>query len=195
VAELTATTRGPDGRRRCWWAAADPDYVAYHDQEWGRPIRDDDGMFERICLELFQAGLSWLLVLRRRPALRAAFDSFRIARVADYDERDLARCLAAPGMIRNQAKLRAVVGNARAALEVPDGLAAHVWTFAPRRRRRAPRRRTDLPAQTAESAALAGDLRRRGFRFVGPTSAYATMQAAGLVDDHVAGCWRRGCAE
>ena len=183
---------GTAGRARCGWAAAAPDYADYHDEEWGRPIRDDDGIFERLSLEAFQSGLSWLTILRKRAAFRAAFAGFSIERVAGYGEADVRRLSADPAIVRNRAKIEAVVSNARAAREIDGGLAALVWSFAPARERPAPVSLTDVPVSTPESTALAAELKRRGFRFVGPTTAYALMQACGLVDDHLAGCWRRG---
>jgi DNA-3-methyladenine glycosylase I len=185
---------GPDGLLRCPWALSAPDYVGYHDEEWGRPVTDDAAMFERLTLEGFQSGLSWLVILRKRPAFRAAFDDFDIAAVAGFGDHDVARLLADAGIVRNRAKIEAAIGNARAALALDGGLCAHVSGFAPRRPARAPRSVAEVPAQTPESVALAKDLRRRGFRFVGPTTAYALMQATGLVDDHLAGCAFRGAA-
>jgi DNA-3-methyladenine glycosylase I len=164
-----------------------PDYVAYHDEEWGRPIRDDQGLYERLTLEAFQSGLSWLTILRKRPAFRRAFGDFDLATVAGFDEADVARLLGDAGIVRNRAKIEAAIANARAALALEQGLGALIWSYAPGPRP-APVVLSDVPAFTAESTALAKDLRRRGFRFVGPTTAYALMQAAGLVDDHLVGC-------
>jgi DNA-3-methyladenine glycosylase I len=178
---------GADGLRRCPWAGGAPDYQAYHDDEWGRQVRDDDGLFERLTLEAFQSGLSWLTILRKRPAFRAAFDGFRIEAVAGYGGKDVERLLADAGIVRNRAKVEAAVANARAALELPDGLAALLWSFAPPPRPR-PASRAEVPPTTAESVAMSKELKRRGFRFVGPTTAYALMQATGMVDDHLAGC-------
>ncbi|MDT0302317.1 DNA-3-methyladenine glycosylase I [Streptomonospora wellingtoniae] len=186
-----ATARpGPDGLRRCHWALAGEDLRNYHDTEWGVAITGDDAMFERICLEGFQAGLSWLTVLRKRPALREAFCGFVPETVARYGETDVERLLGDARLIRSRAKIEAVIRNARAALELPAGLASLVWEHAPTDHR-VPDRVTDVPASTPESAALAKALKRRGFTFVGPTTAYATMQAAGVVDDHLGGCFRR----
>jgi DNA-3-methyladenine glycosylase I len=185
---------GDDGLGRCRWATSAPEYVAYHDEEWGQPVSGDDAVFERLALEGFQSGLSWLTILRKRPAFRAAFAGFSIPRVADFTDADVRRLLADSGIVRNRAKIEATVANARAALALPDGLAALVGGFAPTGRRRPPRRLADVPATSPESVAMAKELRRRGFRFVGPTTAYALMQATGLVDDHLAGCWRRGAA-
>jgi DNA-3-methyladenine glycosylase I len=172
---------------RCWWAASTPEYVRYHDEEWGRPVRDDRALFEKLSLEAFQSGLSWLTILRKREAFRAAFAGFEIERVAAFDDGDVARLLADAGIVRNRAKVEATIANARvaAALDVP--LAELLWSFAPPARPR-PRTREEIPAVTPESTAMAKELKRRGFRFVGPTTAYALMQACGLVDDHLAGC-------
>ena len=178
---------GVDGLARCRWGGSSPEYVAYHDAEWGRPVRTDDGLFERLTLEAFQSGLSWLTILRKRPAFRAAFDDFAIAKVANYGDAEVARLLADAGIVRNRAKIDAAIANARAALDLPEGLAALLWSFAPARRPR-PGSSAQVPAKTPESTAMAKDLRRRGFRFVGPTTAYALMQATGMVDDHLAGC-------
>ncbi|MPZ27473.1 MAG: DNA-3-methyladenine glycosylase I [Micromonosporaceae bacterium] len=179
---------GPDRLARCRWSAGTPDYQAYHDTEWGRPVRGDDPLYERLTLEAFQSGLSWLTILRKRPAFRAAFDGFRIEAVARFGPGDVARLLADPGIVRNRAKIEAAVQNARAALDLPDGIAALLWSFAPPPRPARPARLADVPATTAESKAMAKELKRRGFRFVGPTTAYALMQATGMVDDHLAGC-------
>ena len=187
-----ALTRGSDGRRRCSWGASTPDYERYHDAEWGRPVTDDRGLYERMVLEGFQSGLSWLTVLRKRESFRAAFADFEIDAVARFGERDVARLLADAGIIRHRGKIEAAIANARAAAALELPLAELVWSFAPPLRRRAPRAHEDVPALTPESTALSKELKRRGFRFVGPTTAYATMQACGLVNDHIAGCWVRG---
>lgn len=184
---------GEDGLPRCPWGMSAPDYVAYHDAEWGRPVRDDRGLFERLCLEAFQSGLSWLTILRKREAFRQAFAGFEIAAVAAFGDDDVRRLLADPGIVRNRAKIEAAVGNARAALRVPAGLAALVWSYAPPPAA-PPRTMADVPAWTPYSRALARELRRHGFRFVGPTTAYALMQACGLVNDHLAGCHARVAA-
>jgi DNA-3-methyladenine glycosylase I len=183
------------GNKRCEWALSAPDYLAYHDEEWGRPVSDDDGIFERITLEAFQSGLSWLTILRKREGFRAAFAGFRIEKVARFGDDDVRRLLADAGIVRNRAKIEAALANARAAAELDGGLAELVWSFAPSGRRRAPRSLADVPATTDESKAMARELKRRGFRFVGPTTAYASMQACGLVNDHVAGCSVRGAVE
>ncbi len=179
---------GPDGLARCRWAGSTPDYLAYHDTEWGRPIRDDDGLYERLTLEAFQSGLSWLTILRKRPAFRTAFAGFAIGKVAAFDESDIERLLADAGIVRNRAKIEAAIANARAAADLPEGLAKLLWSYAPPPRPRRPASFAEVPAVTPESTAMAKDLRKRGFRFVGPTTAYALMQASGMVDDHLAGC-------
>jgi DNA-3-methyladenine glycosylase I len=190
-----ALVRGEDGRRRCWWGASTPDYLAYHDEEWGRPVRDDRGVYERMVLEGFQSGLSWLTILRKREAFRAAFGNFEIERVARFGKRDVARLLGDAGIVRHRGKIEAAIANAKAAAALDRPLAELVWSFAPPRRRRAPRSLEDLPPTTPESVALSKELKKRGFRFVGPTTAYATMQACGLVNDHIAGCWVRAHVE
>ena len=192
---MTALLRGDDGRRRCWWGGSTPDYAAYHDEEWGRPVRDDRGIYERMVLEGFQSGLSWLTILRKRESFRAAFANFEIERVARFGERDLERLLGDAGIVRHRGKIEAAIANAKAAAALDRPLSELVWSFAPPRRRRAPRSLDDLPAVTPESTALSKELKKRGFRFVGPTTAYATMQACGLVNDHIAGCWVRAEVE
>ena len=192
MSTVDGTAGGPagDGRPRCGWATSAPEYLAYHDEEWGVELRGDDELFERMTLEAFQSGLSWLTILRKRPAFRAAFDGFRIERVARYGEADVARLLGDAGIVRNRAKIEAAVANAVAALTVHGGLSALLWSFAPTAPRRRPATMADVPATSPESVAMAKELKRRGFRFVGPTTAYALMQATGMVDDHVANCWR-----
>jgi DNA-3-methyladenine glycosylase I len=182
---------GPDGRLRCPWSLGAPEYLGYHDDEWGRPVRDDTGMFERLCLEAFQSGLSWLTILRKREGFRAAFAGFDIEKVAAFGPDDVARLLGDARIVRNRAKIEAAVGNARAALTLPAGLAALVWTYAGGGDK-APVTLADVPSSTQESKALSKDLRRRGFTFTGPVTAYATMQACGVVDDHLQACFRRG---
>ena len=189
------TVAPPDGRPRCPWALAVPSYppyLAYHDEEWGRPVRGDRALYERISLEAFQSGLAWVTVLRKREAFRAAFAGFDPAVVAEYDEHDVERLLADPGIIRNRAKIEATVANARAVLDLSGGLTDLLWSLAPDVPGPAPTTQDEIPAVTPESTAMAKVLRAHGFRFVGPTTAYALMQATGMVDDHVAGCWRRG---
>lgn len=180
--------RGEDGGLRCPWALSAPEYVDYHDTEWGRPLTTDDQMFERLSLEGFQSGLSWLVILRKRPAFRAAFSGFSIPAVAEFGDEDVARLLSDAGIVRNRAKIEATIANARAVADLPGGLLAFVEGHAPAGRRRTPRVLEDLPAKTAESTALAKELRGHGVRFVGPTTAYALMQATGLVNDHLLGC-------
>lgn len=181
---------GPDGAFRCPWSVGDSDYVAYHDDEWGRAVRTDQGLYERLCLEAFQSGLSWLTILRKREAFRRAFDDFIPEKVAAYGEREVEALLADPSIVRNRRKIEAAVVGARATLNVRAGLGTLIWSYAPERRA-APRTFADVPAWTTESKALADELKRRGFRFVGPTTVYALMQACGLVNDHLAGCFRR----
>lgn len=190
-ADGTDLVVGADGLARCPWAVAAPDYLAYHDDEWGRPLRGDDAIFERLTLEAFQSGLSWLTILRKRAAFRAAFAGFSITAVAAFDEDDVARLLADAGIVRNRAKVRAAVANARAAADLPEGLSALAWSFQPMDARPAPRRLADVPATAPASVALAKELKRRGFVFVGPTTAYALMQAVGMVNDHLSGCHAR----
>lgn len=179
---------------RCPWPLAAPDYVDYHDHEWGRTVRGDSALFERLCLEGFQAGLSWLTVLRKRPALRDAFAGFDPVAVAAFSDADVARLMTDPRIIRNRAKVHAVIGNARALLSMWERsgegcLDALVWSAGPDGRVERPRSMDEVPASTVESARLSAELRRHGFRFVGPTTCYAAMQACGVVDDHLAGCF------
>jgi DNA-3-methyladenine glycosylase I len=174
---------------RCGWAGSSPEYAAYHDDEWGRPLRGATALFERLSLEGFQSGLSWITILRKRPAFRAAFAGFDPERVAAFGEADVARLLADPGIVRNRSKIEATIGNARAVLALDVPLDDLLWSFAPQRHVR-PATLADVPATSRESVAMAKALKRCGFRFVGPTTCYALMQATGIVDDHVAGCWR-----
>jgi DNA-3-methyladenine glycosylase I len=185
--------RGPDGELRCRWGASTPDYADYHDHEWGRPVRDDDALFERLCLEAFQSGLAWITILRKREHFRAAFAGFEIEKVAAFTDADHARLMADAGIVRNRAKISAAIANARAAAALEDTtLTDLLWSFAPDPHTRpVPRSFADVPAITPESKALAKELKRRGFVFVGPTTAYAAMQACGLVNDHLEGCWAR----
>ncbi len=194
---------GPDGQLRCPWALSAPEYLAYHDGEWGRPVRDDQGIFERLSLEAFQAGLSWLTILRKRENFRAAFAGFDPAVVAEFGPDDVTRLLGDAGIVRNRAKIAAVIGNARAALAVPGGLAARVWSYAgdtaggghggaagepgPA----GPVTMAEVPVWTPASKALARELRGHGFSFTGPVTVYATFQACGIVDDHLRDCVRR----
>ena len=183
---------GPDGQLRCPWAMSSPEYLGYHDTEWGRPVRSDQGVFERLCLEGFQSGLSWLTILRKRENFRAAFRGFDLATVAGFGPPDVDRLLSDPGIIRNRRKIHATIQNASAALAIPGGLAALVWSYAADPAPVPPVSLADLPASTPASTALAGDLRGRGFTFTGPVTVYATFQACGLVDDHLRDCFRRG---
>jgi DNA-3-methyladenine glycosylase I len=189
-----AALTGPDGAARCPWALSTPDYVTYHDEEWGRPVHGDDALFERVSLEAFQSGLSWITILRRRAGFRAAFADFKIAAVAGFTDEDRARLLADPGIIRNGAKIDATLANARVlAAWAPGELDELIWSHAPDPAGRpAPRTLADVPAITPESTALSKALKKRGLRFVGPTTAYALMQACGLVDDHLETCVSRG---
>ena len=173
---------------RCPWAQGSDLYRDYHDREWGRPLRGSAALFERMTLEAFQSGLSWLIILRKRENFRRAFAGFDIETVAGFTEADVARLLDDPGIVRNRAKIEAAVTNARAAVDLDVDLSDLLWSFAPPARPR-PAAMADVPAQTPESKAMATELKRRGFRFVGPTTAYALMQATGMVDDHLANCW------
>jgi DNA-3-methyladenine glycosylase I len=192
---------GPDGRPRCGWGVSTEDYVAYHDTEWGFPVRDDRRLFEKLCLEGFQAGLSWITILRKRPAFRAAFASFDMAKVAKFGARDVTRLLGDAGIVRHRGKIESTINNAKRALELVDehgSLAAYAWSFEPPPAER-PRVMT-LPAlramaTTPTSTRLSKDLKQRGWSFVGPTTVYAFMQAMGLVNDHLEGCAIRPLAE
>jgi DNA-3-methyladenine glycosylase I len=175
---------------RCGWADSAPEYAGYHDEEWGTPLHGDDALFERLTLEAFQSGLSWITILRKRPAFRAAFAGFAIDAVAAFTQDDEARLKADAGIVRNRAKVRAAVRNAQVAQDLPEGLSQLLWSFAPTGPRPRPATLADVPAVTPESTAMARELKRRGFVFVGPTTAYALMQATGMVDDHVASCFR-----
>jgi DNA-3-methyladenine glycosylase I len=178
----------PD-RPRCGWATATPDYVAYHDEEWGTPLHGERNLFERLSLEAFQSGLSWLIILRKRAGFRAAFADFDVDAVAGFDEADRARLLADAGIVRNRAKIDATIANAQAIRDGVEDLDALLWSFAPAAHER-PQTLADVRATSPESVAMAKELKRRGLRFVGPTTAYALMQATGMVDDHIATCWR-----
>jgi DNA-3-methyladenine glycosylase I len=183
---------GPDGRARCWWCLGAPEYVAYHDEVWGRPTHDERELFEMLVLESFQSGLSWLTILRKRAGFRRAFAGWDVERIAAYDERDVERLLADPGIVRHRGKIEAAIANAvatRALHERGETLDALLWSFAPAQNGASPPASGhDMAPATAESKAMAKELKRRGFRFVGPTTAYALMQAAGLVNDHLDGC-------
>jgi DNA-3-methyladenine glycosylase I len=180
---------------RCSWAEGE--LASYHDEEWGRPVTDERGLYERLTLEAFQSGLSWLTILRKREGFRRAFAGFDAEVVAGFGPRDVARLLEDAEIVRNRAKIEAAIANARAtvALRSEEGLTSFVWSFAPEPGRTAPRSLDDLPAATPESTALSRRLKARGFRFVGPTTAYALMQACGLVNDHLATCFARGDVE
>ncbi|MFC9925584.1 DNA-3-methyladenine glycosylase I [Streptomyces sp. NPDC127190] len=184
---------GADGALRCPWALSTEDYVSYHDEEWGRPVHGDDALFERISLEAFQSGLSWITILRRRPGFRTAFAGFHIEKVAAFTEEDRDRLLADAGIIRNRAKIDATLANARVLAGWAEGeLDELIWSHAPDPAARpVPRTLADVPAVTPESTALSKALKKRGLRFVGPTTAYALMQACGLVNDHLATCVAR----
>ncbi len=188
VGGVTDLVIGADGLARCAWGGSAPEYVPYHDTEWGRPVRGDDALYERLTLEAFQSGLSWLTILRKRESFRAAFAGFRIEAVAAFGDDDVARLMADPGIVRNRMKIDAALQNARAAVDLPGGLSALLWSYAPPPREHRPPSFADVPSLTPESTAMAKDLKKRGFRFVGPTTAYALMQATGMVDDHVQGC-------
>jgi DNA-3-methyladenine glycosylase I len=181
---------GPDCRLRCPWALSAPEYLAYHDEEWGRPVRGEAAIFERLCLEAFQSGLSWLTILRKRENFRAAFAGFDMTAVAAFGGDDVARLMADPGIVRNRAKINAVISNARVALGLPDGLTALVWKYAGEPDS-APLTLADIPSATPGSKALSAELRRYGFTFTGPVTAYATMQSCGIVNDHLAACFCR----
>jgi len=187
-------TLGDDGLLRCSWGASTPDYLPYHDQEWGRPVRGEAALYERFCLEAFQSGLSWITILRKREGFRRAFAGFDPEKVARFTDEDAGRLLLDASIVRNRAKIAVTIANARATLELRDsvegGLDALVWSFAPDPDRPAPGP-GEVPAVTEESKALAKALKRHGFSFVGPTTAYAAMQACGLVNDHLAGCHAR----
>ncbi len=181
---------GPDGKLRCPWGISAPEYLAYHDEEWGRPVRGDTAIFERLCLEGFQSGLSWLTILRKRENFRAAFAGFEPAAVAAFGDQDVARLMADAGIVRNRAKINAVITNARAMLTLPASLTELVWKYASDSGS-APRTLDDLRASTPASKALSAELRKHGFAFTGPVTAYATMQACGIVNDHLAACFCR----
>jgi DNA-3-methyladenine glycosylase I len=189
--DTTGLLVGPDGRLRCSWAGSAPEYLTYHDDEWGVPVHGEIALYERITLEAFQSGLAWITILRKRTAFRAAFAGFDPERVAAFGDADRSRLMADGGIVRNARKVDAAIRNARAVLDLRDagGLDAYVWSFAPDHHQR-PRTPAELRATSSESVALAVGLKKRGFVFVGPTTAYAAMQACGLVDDHLAGCFR-----
>ena len=197
--QTAGVVAGDDGRLRCVWGASTPDYCVYHDDEWGRPVVDDVRLYEKLCLEGFQSGLSWLTILRKRVGFRAAFAGFEPAAVARFDDADVARLLGDASIVRHRGKIEAAINNAKATLAVQKelgSLAALVWSFESERAGRlVPAAMGDVPAKTAESTALSKELLRRGFRFVGPTTCYAAMQSLGLVNDHMAACWVRDACE
>lgn len=188
----TGAAIGADGRLRCPWAATAPDYCDYHDKEWGVPVHGEDALFERLSLEAFQSGLSWLTILRKREGFRRAFAGFRSASVAAFTDDDVARLLTDTGIVRNRAKIEATVRNARAVIELNEDLDTLLWSYAPDPARRpAPHTLAETATRTPESEAMASALRRRGFTFVGPVTCHALMQATGMVDDHLVDCFRR----
>ena len=194
-AQPRPSVRHADDRWRCAWCGTDPLYVAYHDTEWGVPSHDDAHLFEMLCLEGAQAGLSWITILRKRDNYRRAFDHFDAQKMARYSPAKIAKLLADPGIVRNRLKVAGFVLNARAYLELaaqPGGFDRYLWQFAPTRKRRRWKNLGELPAATLESDAMSKDLKRRGFKFVGTTICYAFMQAVGMVDDHQQRCWRAG---
>ena len=192
---LAEVVVGDDGLARCAWGASDEEYRRYHDEEWGTPQHDPTRLYEKLCLEGFQAGLSWITILRRRPAFREAFHGFDPERVAAMTDADVERLLGDARIIRHRGKIEATIANARATLALERPLDELLWSFAPAPRSAAPVSFTEVPATTAESTAMSRALRTHGFRFVGPTTMYALMQSTGMVDDHLAGCFRSGQAE
>ncbi len=185
---------GDDGKARCRWVGTDAEYLRYHDEEWGRPLHGDQPLYEKMSLEGFQAGLSWITILRRRPSFRQVFHGFDPVRVAAMDDAEIEAAMLNEGIIRNRAKVLATIGNAKRVLELtrdhPGALDELMWSFAPKPRRARLTSMSEIPAATEESTAMSKALRKLGFGFVGPTTMYALMQSAGMVDDHVAGCWR-----
>ena len=189
-----ATLTGADGLVRCWWPGGDADYRAYHDREWGRPVVDDNRLFEKLCLEGFQSGLSWLTILRKRDSFRAAFAGFDIAAVAAFEPADVQRLLGDARIVRHRGKINSAINNARRAVEMVNEfgfLAAYVWGWEPQALAAPPSGPDTLPSTSPASAAMAKDLKRRGWSFLGPTTVYAFMQAMGLVNDHIQGCFAR----
>ncbi|KAA0960204.1 DNA-3-methyladenine glycosylase I [Microbacterium sp. ANT_H45B] len=188
---MTSLITAPDGRARCAWVGDDPEYVRYHDEEWGTPLHGDRPLFEKMSLEGFQAGLSWITILRKRPRFRQVFAGFDVDTVAEFDDSDVERLMGDAGIIRNRAKVLATIGNAQIVRTMAEGeLDRLMWSFAPHPSGARPKTLSDVPPVTPESTAMSKELRRRGFRFVGPTTMYALMQSSGMVDDHVEGCWR-----
>jgi len=181
----------PDGCVRCGWVGDDAEYRRYHDEEWGRPLHGDRALFEKLSLEGFQAGLSWITILRKRPRLREVFAGFEPERVAAFGPADIERLMGDAGIIRNRAKIEATIGNALVLLDFAEGAFDELmWSFAPASGRARPTTLAAVPAVTPESEAMSKALRKRGFRFVGPTTMYALMQSSGMVDDHLVGCHR-----
>ncbi len=183
--------RGADGVTRCWWPGADDDYVAYHDHEWGRPVVDDIRLFEKVCLEGFQAGLSWLTILRKRDNFRAAFEGFDFVKVTSFGETDVERLLGDAGIVRHQGKIRSTINNAGRAIELVEeagSLAAWFWSWEPEALEGDPGGEWPVPSITPTSSAIAKALKKKGWTFVGPTTVYAFMQAMGMVNDHLPGC-------
>lgn len=190
-----ALIKGKDGCKRCWWCGDDPLYVQYHDTEWGVRVKDDVRLFEKICLEGFQAGLSWITILRKRENFRAAFDGFDYRKIAGYTEKDVQRLLGNEGIIRHRGKIEATIHNAAQAIRLENefgSLSEYFWSFEPENKNPAPTDKSGIPAQSDISRALSKDLKKRGWKFVGPTTCYAFMQAMGVVNDHIDGCFRRG---
>lgn len=188
---MTSLLTGPDSRDRCAWVGDDDEYRRYHDEEWGTALHGDRALFEKMALEGFQAGLSWITILRKRPRFREVFAGFEPEIVSEFGEADVERLMTDAGIIRNRAKIEATIGNARIVRAMAEGeLDELMWSFAPPASDTRPASFADVPAVTPASTALSKELRRRGFRFVGPTTMYALMQSAGMVDDHIAGCWR-----
>ena len=193
---MSALVTGADGRARCAWVGSDAEYERYHDEEWGVPLHGDRPLFEKLSLEGFQAGLSWISILRRRPGFRAVFHDFEPEAIAGFTDEDVERLMLDERIIRNRAKILATIGNARATLDLtagrPGALDELMWGFAPTGPRPRPRTFGDLVAVTPESTAMSKALKARGYRFVGPTTMHALMQSAGMIDDHLEGCWRAG---
>ena len=198
MTQPSPTFIGPDRKRRCSWCSSDPLYIAYHDNEWGRPVTDDNRLYEKLCLEGFQAGLSWLTILKKREAFREAFAGFDPLVVARFTTRDVQRLMRNAGIVRNTAKIQATISNARATIKVWDAgmtLSDVIWKYQPSKRRAAPRGHGDIPSFTPESTALSKELSKLGFRFVGPTTMYAAMQSLGVVNDHYASCAFRSASD
>jgi DNA-3-methyladenine glycosylase I len=193
-AKPKAPAASADKRKRCSWCLSDPAYIAYHDNEWGRPVHDDITLYEKLCLEGFQAGLSWLTILRKRETFRAAFKGFDPTVVSQFTSRDIERLMKNEGIVRNRMKIEATIANAKATLKVQrelGSLDALIWSFAPTKQKKMPRTLSDIPGTSPESVALSKELLKRGFKFVGPTTMYAAMQSLGLVNDHLATCFAR----